>query len=112
MAQSNPKRQRKRLKIECRKTKCDENKHCFLDPPKRRKLRELLASPIPEGAPGPPTPEEQAKQSAAGDRRCWNCGVELVDWRRIHTLHPEDMDYLIDSLKTEYVRHEHWCKEI
>lgn len=113
MAESEPKRQRVTLKIECKKTQCNENLHCFLPPPKSKKSLEEMASPKPANA-------DEAHQSKvpidttsrASYRGCWNCGARLVDWERTHALDKNDIEYVLSSLKCELIRHEFWCKEI
>lgn len=109
------KRERKPLKVACKKTKCNENLHCFLDAPKRKKDREQFESPVPENAVQHKQferPQTQSAEKNSAERCCWNCGINLIDWNRVHTLHPDDVDYLFNCLKHEYVRHDFWCKDI
>ena len=109
MSEEKPKRERKRLSIECRKTQCDQNRHCFLDAPKQKKARERLSSPVPVGVAMKPETKSASEDTA--QRHCWNCGVNPIDWPRLYTKDPADLDHVIHSLRYEAVRQEFWCKE-
>lgn len=76
----------KPLKITCTSTDCTNGLHCF------RQTRKLLAS------------------SQQG--RCRTCGVELIDWNRVHKRNPADATYTFAALKYELVRHYFWHVEI
>jgi len=65
----------------CHRTDCTNGLHCFLKHRKRRS---------PEGT-------------------CIACGVDLVDWPRVHQRDLDDVAHTIEMLKMESVRHEFWC---
>jgi hypothetical protein len=113
--QSEPraKREVKIPKIECKKTQCDRNLHSFLDGPKKKKAKQELSSPVPHSeAYDLAAIQESINSDTPGKRRCWNCGADLVDWDRTHARDIADIDYTIQALQFEHVRHEFWCKEI
>jgi hypothetical protein len=72
----------KPLNITCTSTDCERNLHCF------RMTKKLLAS-----GPG---------------GRCRSCGVQLVDWPRVHKRNLEDVTYTFDALRLELIRHHFW----
>lgn len=76
----------KPLKITCTSTDCESELHCFKA--KRRVKDRLL--------PGP----------------CRECGVQLVDWDRVHRRDLADQAYTFDALRHELIRHHFWHKEI
>lgn len=70
------------LKIRCTASDCDRNLHCFRT---TKKLREA---------------------NQAG--RCRSCGVDLIDWTRVHQRDLADVDFTFGSLRHELVRHYFW----
>jgi hypothetical protein len=78
----------KPLKITCTSTKCEDGLHCF-----KRNQRKARSS-----------------TTAAGS--CRACGVELVDWNRIHARNAADIQHTVKSLKHEYIRHHYWHEPI
>lgn len=74
------------LKISCTESKCEDNLHCF-------KATQQLRDENREGA-------------------CRSCGIELVDWERVHSRQPEDIDHTFDELRHEFIRHHFWHVEI
>ena len=74
----------KPLKITCTSTDCENGLHCFLQ--KRRQ------SPIH----GP----------------CRECGVNLVDWPRVHARNLDDVQHTVSALQQERIRHHFWHAEI
>lgn len=44
--------------------------------------------------------------------RCRHCGVELVDWARVHQRDLSDADHTFDSLRKEFIRHHFWHEDI
>jgi len=70
------------LKITCKSTRCDDNLHCF----------QLTKKQLLEGPAG----------------RCRSCGVELVDWPRVHRCQIDDAAHTIESMKLELIRHHFW----
>lgn len=73
------------LKITCTSSNCASNLHCF------KKSREMAE-------------EERG--------RCRSCGIELVDWTRVHRRDIVDADFVFNSLKNELIRHHFWHKTI
>lgn len=78
----------KPLKVSCKGTDCPNGLHCY------RKNAQL--------------PKD--KQRADGE--CWNCGEADVDWERIHKLDPDDMQHLIEMLRTELIRNTFWSCDV
>lgn len=74
------------LKITCTSSDCAEGLHCFLATSKMKLANE--------------------------QGRCRACGVELVDWKRVHALRIDDVDYTFQSLRLELIRHSFWHVEI
>lgn len=70
------------LNITCTSTACESNLHCF------RMTKKLLAT-------GP-------------SGRCRKCGVELIDWSRVHKRSLEDVNYTFEALRYEFIRHHFW----
>lgn len=77
--------EKKPLKITCTQSQCQNDLHCY------RKSR---------------------KMSGAEKGKCRSCGIDLVDWTRVHRKDLSDVAYTFEMLKTELVRHEYWHKEI
>lgn len=69
----------KPLKISCTWSECEDNLHCFRA---TQKLR---------------------KDNKAG--ACRACGVELIDWDRVHACNLDDVEHTFDELRRELVRH-------
>jgi uncharacterized protein DUF4186 len=65
----------------CKKTDCPSGLHCFL----------------------------AHKDRTTEPGTCWSCGIDLVDWERVHRRDIHDAANTIESLKNERVRHEFWC---
>ncbi|SRR6266851_4015330 len=80
-----PKKKLEPLKISCNNADCDNNLHCF------RKSRTL--SKYPKG-------------------QCQYCGVNLVDWQRLHKLDLNDVQNTFKSLKYEWIRHHFWEEDL
>lgn len=80
------KRELKPLKISCTSTDCDNNLHCFKSTQQMKRRN------------------EQGK--------CRKCGVDLIDWKRVHKRNLSDVKHTFDSLKKEYFRHHYWHKDI
>jgi hypothetical protein len=43
---------------------------------------------------------------------CRECGADLVDWQRLHSRDPTDIEYTFEALKHELIRHHFWHVEI
>ncbi len=71
--------------VACDSTDCDNNLHCFRQEQRRR-----------------------VKTDRHG--ACIECGIELVDWQRVHRRELRDVDYTLEALKLEHVRHFYWCQ--
>src|SRR5712671_4659068 len=72
----------KPLKISCTSTDCINNLHCF-------QLSKKLLQLGPSG-------------------RCRSCGIQLVDWTRVHRRDANDAQYTFDALRHELIRHHFW----
>ncbi|WP_322354279.1 DUF4186 family protein [Dehalococcoides sp.] len=44
--------------------------------------------------------------------KCFACGVDLVDWNRIDKKNLKDVDYTINAIQKEMIRHVYWHKTI
>lgn len=69
--------------VVCGTTKCSDGFHCFSQ--KKTSLRKF-----------------------GHERACKECGVELVDWPRIHKNDLNDTNYVFKELQTEIIRHVFW----
>ncbi|WP_339734805.1 DUF4186 family protein [uncultured Gimesia sp.] len=76
----------KPLKVKCTDSDCKNDLHCF-------KATQKLKKEGKEGA-------------------CRSCGVELINWDRVHEQDMNDVDYTFDALRSELIRHHFWHKEI
>lgn len=76
------------LKVSCRGTDCPNGLHCY------RQNATL------------------SKDKQRPDGECWNCGESDVDWERIHRLDPDDMQHLIQMLRTEFIRNKFWSCDV
>lgn len=76
----------KPLKLSCTSTDCKNNLHCFK--------------------------QTQKMKAASQFGQCRECGVELVDWSRVHKRCLSDATYTFDALKKELFRHHMWHVEI
>ena len=70
------------LKITCTSTRCQDNLHCFR------------------------LTKQQLREGPAG--RCRSCGIELVDWSRVHQREIKDAKHTVAALKLELIRHHFW----
>ena len=75
-------RPKRKLNIKCTQTDCGSGLHCFLPTKKMR---------------------EQKKQGV-----CIDCGVDLIDWHRLHRRAIEDISYTEGALNREWVRNFFW----
>ena len=73
------------LKVKCTDADCENNLHCF------KKSSKM-------------TPDEQGK--------CRSCGVDLVDWKRIHQRDKADAEHTFTSLKYELIRHHFFHRNV
>lgn len=72
----------KPLKITCTSTDCTNNLHCF-------QLSKKLLDLGPSG-------------------RCRDCGVQLINWARVHRRDVADAEYTFKALRYELIRHHFW----
>jgi len=76
----------KPLKVKCTDTDCKKDLHCFKATTEMKKRDEVGV--------------------------CRECGVNLVDWHRLHSRDLHDVEYTFDALKHELIRHHFWHVEI
>lgn len=74
------------LKVTCTSSDCDNDLHCFKATRQMKKADEV--------------------------GQCRSCGIELVDWDRIHQQDLTDAEYTFEALKHELIRHHFWHVEI
>jgi Domain of unknown function (DUF4186) len=72
----------KPLKISCKSTNCTSDLHCF----------QLTKKMLQQGPSG----------------RCRDCGVQPVDWSRVHRRDLLDVKYTFEALRYELIRHRFW----
>jgi len=70
------------LEIRCISAACDKGLHCF------KSTRKM--------------------QVANETGHCRHCGIQLVDWERVHERDNSDIDYTFTMLKQEFFRHYMW----
>jgi hypothetical protein len=73
----------------CGTTDCPNDKHKFNDP-----HRDMLK--LGQGR----------NHKKAGV--CKACGIDVVDWARVHRKDPEDVEHTVQALRREYIRIEFW----
>ena len=74
------------LKVTCTSSDCKNDLHCF------KATREM--------------------KSANEVGRCRSCGIDFVDWARVHEQDVTDIQYTFEALKHEMIRHHFWHVEI
>jgi hypothetical protein len=82
----------KPLAIRCTSADCDNDLHCFLQTKKWARANLFT----PGGLGG----------------QCRYCGVDLVDWARVHKRDFSDSAYTFTVLKKELIRHHFWHTDI
>lgn len=70
------------LKVSCTHSECEKGLHCFLA---TRKMKLEMTQ-----------------------GRCRSCGVDLIDWQRVHQRNPADAAFTFGGLKKEFIRHYFW----
>jgi hypothetical protein len=71
------------LDISCGTTKCNDDFHCYSQ--KKSSLRKF------------------------GEQRvCKECGVDLIDWERVHKNDLNDTDFVFGQMRSEIIRHVFW----
>ena len=73
-------------KMTCKSTDCTNNLHCFQQDKKDSK-------PVPGG-------------------KCRECGIDLVDWARVHKREIRDSEYTFSMLRIEMIRHKYWHQSL
>lgn len=73
------------LDIRCTRSECESDLHCF------KKTRKM-------------TPDQIGQ--------CRSCGAQLVDWERVQQRDIADAAFTFAALKSEWIRHHFWHKEI
>jgi len=74
------------LDIKCTSSDCGKNLHCFL------------------------ATKKMVSKNQKGE--CRSCGVQLVDWGRVHRKDLKDAAHTFRMLKLEMIRHHFWHKDI
>ena len=77
----------KPLNIKCTSTDCENDLHCFKQDQRKKNVNQPFGS-------------------------CRKCGIELVDWERVHKRDFSDVQYTFTALKHETIRHYYWHLEI
>jgi hypothetical protein len=96
----------KKLEIRCANTDCGVNLHCY-----RTSRRHAAQQTALNGSGGlnPATSSEAAQKSAGPVKgRCIACGIELIDWARVHQRNLKDAGHTFDAMRTEWIRHHFW----
>jgi Domain of unknown function (DUF4186) len=70
------------LKVTCTGTDCERNLHCFL--------------------------QEKRNAGLPAYGACRSCSADLIDWDRVRSRDPADMEFTFASLKRELIRHHMW----
>jgi Domain of unknown function (DUF4186) len=70
------------LKISCTSSDCDADLHCFK------------------------TTRKLAKEKRSG--ACRSCGLDLIDWSRLHDRSLDDVAFTFSQLRRERIRHHFW----
>jgi len=77
-------------KVGCRDSDCEKDLHTFL---------------IDRGKPG-------NRNKSYRSEKCTVCDADIVDWDRLDRHDLSDVQYTIQALEYEYVRHRYWDAEI
>ena len=73
------------LQIKCTDSICEDGLHCFL----------------------------KSKKMKIDDKgKCRSCGIDLIDWSRVHKKNIDDVIFTFNMLKKELVRHVYWHTKI
>lgn len=114
-----------KLQISCRNTECDKGLHCYRQTKTEavravHRLRGGKAGGVSAESRANssrsksqvPNSEGEAKLEVGPIRYCKECGVELVDWNRVHRRNLRDIEHTFDALRTEWIRHHFWHRDI
>ncbi|MGB7290958.1 MAG: DUF4186 family protein [Thermodesulfobacteriota bacterium] len=69
------------LNVKCTDSRCEDDLHCY------RKSRNM---------------------KIADQGKCRKCGIDLIDWKRVHQREVKDVEHSFTMLKTELIRHVFW----
>lgn len=69
------------LNVKCTDSRCEDDLHCY---------------------------KKSRKMKITDQGKCRKCGVDLIDWKRVHQREVKDVEYTFTTLKTELVRHVFW----
>ena len=89
------------IQIRCSDADCESGLHCY------SRTRNIAGKPLS-------TSNVDTSLSQLDDpirRPCQVCGIDLVDWSRTHRRDTRDVEYIVDMLHTEFVRHHFWHQE-
>ncbi|HMG14667.1 MAG TPA: DUF4186 family protein [Saprospiraceae bacterium] len=75
------------LNITCGSTKCDDGLHCFKT-------------------------SKRAAKKFGSHGVCKECGISLIDWKRVHKNNIKDARFTFESMKNELIRHVYWHTSI
>lgn len=71
------------LDVSCGSTKCNDELHCF-------------------------SLKKTSLKKHNNERVCHECGVDLIDWKRVHKNNIKDAPFIFKSMKNELIRHVFW----
>lgn len=69
--------------VTCGTTKCNDGYHCY-------------------------SQRKTSLRKHGNERVCKECGVDLIDWKRVHKNNLKDTKFVFSELKTEIIRHVFW----
>lgn len=75
------------LDISCGSTKCKDDLHCF-------------------------SLKKSSLRNFDDERVCYECGVDLIEWQRVHKNNIKDASFIFKSMKKELIRHVFWHTKI
>lgn len=71
------------MDVTCGTTKCNEGFHCY-------------------------SQKKTSSRKFGEDRVCKECGVDLINWERVHQNDLNDTEFVFQELQTEIIRHVFW----
>lgn len=89
------------IRIRCSDADCENGLHCY------SRTTNLAGEPLAASREA----TSLLKLNDPLRRRCQVCGVYLVDWSRTHRRDTREVEYVVDMLNTEFVRHHFWHQE-
>jgi len=124
---------RKKLKIMCRTVDCENGLHCYRVSKSRAARKSQSKHELDDMAVSKASGNgRRAARSLGGvatlsptvianaddlipsraGRRCTACGAQLVEWERVHQRDIHDVWNTFVSLRTEWIRHHFWHKQL